>query len=265
MGERGALRALVAARERAGSGSTRREFAGPNQEVGMKNKYWRMLLAIGVIATFLVGCQSSNQTEETQPTSAEQSAAGGKASKSRSAESKTAGPVMVTVPAGTALEVRLVDAIGSGTAETGTGFEATLASPIVVGGKEVAAVGSSVKGEVTNAVSSGRLSKPAELSLTLTSLTPKGGKEVAITTSTWSMKGESHKKRNTEMIGGGAAAGALIGAITGGKKGAAIGAGIGAGGGTGVAAATGKKEITLPSETKLSFKLSEAVSLPAPM
>ena len=110
-------------------------------------------------------------------------------------------------------------------------------------------------------VSSGRLSKPAEISLALTSLTPKGGREVSISTETWSMQGQSHKKRDIEMIGGGAAAGALIGALTGGKKGAAIGAGVGGGGGTGVAAATGKKEIVLPPEAKLPFKLSQPVTL----
>jgi hypothetical protein len=115
-------------------------------------------------------------------------------------------------------------------------------------------------GKVTRVVSSGRLKTPAELSLTLTSLKPKEGSEVALATSPWSMKGESHKKRDIEMIGGGAAAGALIGALAGGKKGAAIGGAVGAGGGTGVAAATGKKEIHLPSETKLRFTLTEPVS-----
>jgi hypothetical protein len=218
-----------------------------------------MALAIGVLAAFLAGCQSSNQPGQTETAGGTQPASSGKAEQ-RSSKTE---PASVTIPAGTTLEVRLVDAIDTGTVDAGASFEGTLAAPISVNGKEVAAAGSSVTGKVTNAVSSGRLSKPAALSLTLTSLTPKGGKEVAITTSTWSAAGESHKKRNTEFIGGGAAAGALIGAIAGGKKGAAIGAGLGAGGGTGAAAYTGKKEIHLPAETKLDFKLSEAVSLAA--
>jgi len=86
---------------------------------------------------------------------------------------------------------------------------------------------------------------------------------VAITTDTWNEKGESHKKRNVEMIGGGTAGGGLIGALAGGKKGAGIGALVGAGGGTAVAAGTGKKEIRLASEAKLSFTLSSPVTLPA--
>ena len=76
------------------------------------------------------------------------------------------------------------------------------------------------------------------------------------------MKAQSHKKRDIEMMGGGAVGGALIGALAGGKKGAAIGTLVGGGGGTAVAAGTGKKEIRLQSETKLSFKLSEAITLP---
>jgi hypothetical protein len=53
----------------------------------------------------------------------------------------------------------------------------------------------------------------------------------------------------------------VIGALTGGKKGAAIGGAVGAGGGTGVAAATGKKEIRLAPETKLTFKLASPVTV----
>jgi len=155
----------------------------------------------------------------------------------------------------------LLDAIDTGTTSAGTEFEGTLAAALVARGVEVAPVGSKVAGKVTNAVSSGRLKRPAELALALTSFTTRDGERVEVSTETWSMKGESHKKRNIEMIGGGAAAGALIGALAGGKKGAAIGGAVGAGGGTGVAAATGKKEIRLATETKLTFKLSAPVTV----
>ncbi len=230
---------------------------------------WRRVFVIGMLAAFLAGCQSSNQPDQTSETQPAAGAEAGGAKKASSKEKRAgsggeksaAQPQTFTLPAGTPVEVRLVDALSSATAEAGSTFEATLASPLSVNGVEVAAVGSSVTGKVTNAVSSGRLSKPAALSLTLTSLTPKGGTEVALTTSTWSAAGESHKKRNAEFIGGGAAAGALIGALAGGKKGALIGGAAGAGGGTGAAAYTGKKEISLPAETKLEFKLGDAVTI----
>lgn len=234
----------------------------------MMKPSWRRVLVIGMLAAFLAGCQSSNQpdqSETAQPAAGGEAAGGKKASsgklEKRASEKAAAQPQTVTIPAGTTLEVRLVNALNTATAEAGGTFEGTLAAPISVNGVEVAAIGSSVTGKITDAVSSGRLSKPAALSLTLTSLTPKGGTEVAISTSTWSAAGESHKKRNAEFIGGGAAAGALIGAIAGGKKGALIGGAAGAGGGTGAAAYTGKKEISLPAETKLDFKLTDAVNI----
>jgi FlaG/FlaF family flagellin (archaellin) len=232
-------------------------------------------LIIGMMVVLLFGCQSApqNQPAETStPQKTDQSAkkaTGSQGSSSKMSSSAgnpvtlTPRPTSVTVPAGTTLSIRLVEGIDTGTTPEGSSFEGTLAGPLMVSGTEVAAVGSSVTGKVTNVVSSGRLSKPAELSLTLTSLTPNGGGHVAISTNTWSMKGESHKKRDIEMMGGGAAAGAVIGAIAGGKKGAAIGTLVGGGGGTAVAAETGKKEIRLPSETKLSFTLSQAITLPA--
>lgn len=227
----------------------------------MKKRLTWTALAAFLLAILLVGCQTgTEQTATTEPGTESQTATG-VSGKGRAAKKAEAEVVNVTVPAGTELAVRLVQAIDTGTATAGATFEGTLASALVAEGTEVAPVGSAVSGKVTNVVSSGRLNRPAELSLVLTSLTVKGGEQLDISTSAWSVKGESHKKRNIEMIGGGAAAGALIGALAGGKKGAAIGGAVGAGGGTGVAAATGKKEITLAPETKLSFKLASPLTV----
>ena len=63
------------------------------------------------------------------------------------------------------------------------------------------------------------------------------------------------------MIGGGGAAGALIGGLAGGGKGAAIGAALGAGAGTGGAGLTGNREILLPAETPVSFKLLDPLEI----
>ena len=218
----------------------------------IRNKW--AAFVVWVLAVLLLGCRSGTETQQT-----ETPAAGGE----KEAPKEAPKPETVTIPAGTALSVRLVQGMDSGKTTQGAAFEGTLASSLVVRGVDVAPVGSTVTGKVSHVVSAGRLNRPAELSLVLTSLTPKGGEKVKISTRAWSMKGQSHKKRNIEMIGGGGGAGALIGAIAGGKKGAAIGAAVGAGAGTGAAAATGKKEIVLAPETKLTFKLSAAVTLPA--
>ena len=162
-----------------------------------------------------------------------------------------------TIPAGTRVTVRLGSGINSGSASSGQSFDATLARDLVVNGKTLAKAGSPARGKVTYAKSSGRLHDPGELSLRLTSV-QVNGKSVPLSTSAFHAKGKSHTKSNLTKIGGGAAAGALIGGLAGGGKGALIGTAIGAGAGTGVAAATGKEEAKVPSESVLSFTTTAA-------
>ncbi len=233
----------------------------------MKMKGRLITPVIWVLAVLLVGCQRGNQESSQQSTEqpAEQStskeARAKRGALTHRAPRAETHMETVTVPTGTALPIRLTEGIDTGRTTAGTEFEGTLADALVVNGVEVAPVGSRVTGKVTNVVSSGRLNRPAELSLVLTSLTPQGGRQTEISTDAWSMKGKSHKKRDIEMIGGGAGVGAVIGALAGKGKGAAIGSAVGAGAGTAGAAITGKKEIVLAPETKLTFTLSAPVIL----
>jgi hypothetical protein len=68
-------------------------------------------------------------------------------------------------------------------------------------------------------------------------------------------------KRTGEYVGGGALAGAVIGAIAGGGKGAAIGAVLGGAGGAGAQVLTKGRQINVPAETVLNFKLDQPVYL----
>ena len=165
-----------------------------------------------------------------------------------------------TVPAGSTITVRVGSEISSGSAKVGDRFDATLTRNLVVNGKTLAKAGTPARGKVTSAKSSGRLHAPGELAVRLTSV-QVNGKMVPISTRSHSVKGKSHTKSNATKIGGGAAAGALIGALAGGGKGAAIGAAAGAGAGTAGAAATGKKDIEYPAETRLSFTTRTAVAI----
>jgi len=55
--------------------------------------------------------------------------------------------------------------------------------------------------------------------------------------------------------------GALIGGLAGGGKGAGIGALAGGGAGAGGAAFTGNKDVVLPAESALSFKLEQPIEV----
>jgi hypothetical protein len=241
-------------------------------EESLNTKRAIQTLIIAFTLAVMVGCQSAtNQADNSEPAQ-ESAAASDQAAqpsplKHRRASSQSgehaqaaAAPKTVTVPAGTSIHVRLSTGLNTGTTAAGSAFSGTLTEPLTVNGVTVAPQGSSVGGRVTDVVSSGRLKRPAEISLMLTSVTPTGSQPVSVSTQTWSVSGKSHKKRNILMGGGGAGVGALIGAVAGGGKGAAIGGLAGAAGGTGMAYATGKKEISLPAETAMTFKLTAPAS-----
>jgi hypothetical protein len=68
-------------------------------------------------------------------------------------------------------------------------------------------------------------------------------------------------KRTGVYVGGGALAGTLIGAIAGGGKGAAIGAIAGGAAGAGAQVLTKGKDLSVPAETKLDFRINRDLSL----
>src|SRR5882762_5399523 len=160
--------------------------------------------------------------------------------------------VSASIPAGTSVQVRIIEKLSSETANVGQVFHGSLAVPVVANGRTVFPKGANVTGEVVNVERSGRLSTPGELHLSLRTIRT-GSRTYAVSMRTVIIKGESHTKSNVTKIGGGTAMGALIGAIAGGGKGAAIGAGVGAAAGTGAAAATGKKPAEVESETVLAW------------
>jgi len=68
-------------------------------------------------------------------------------------------------------------------------------------------------------------------------------------------------RRTGEYVGGGAVLGTLLGAIAGGGKGTAIGALAGAAGGGAAQVLTRGKEVRVPAETQLTFRLDRPLQL----
>jgi hypothetical protein len=74
-------------------------------------------------------------------------------------------------------------------------------------------------------------------------------------------EGLGKNKRTATMVGGGALLGTLIGAVAGGAKGAVVGAAVGAAGGAATQVATKGKEVRVPAESQLTFKLDDPIML----
>lgn len=169
-------------------------------------------------------------------------------------------PITVTIPEGTVVSVRTIDAIDSKTSSAGETFQASLDAPVVVGDQVVLPKGLNARLKIVDASSAGRFKGSSELTVSLDTITYQG-KTYSFASSDVQEKGASRGKRSAEVIGGAAALGALIGGLAGGGKGAAIGAGVGAGGGTAVQASTHGQQVKIPSESKLDFTLHSPVDI----
>jgi len=168
----------------------------------------------------------------------------------------------LSLPAGTPVRVRLAEAIDTRRNRAGDKFTASLDEPLVAGDRVVVPKGTSFFGHVTRSRSSGRFRGRAILSLKLDSFELNGQTHDIQSTSS-ARASAGHKKHHFLWIGGGSGGGAAIGAIAGGGTGALIGAGAGAAAGTIGSAITGKRQVSLPAETAVTFTLQAPVDIGA--
>lgn len=167
----------------------------------------------------------------------------------------------VTVPAGTRILIRTVDAIDSTKQKTGFRFTANLETNLQAEDKVVAPRGSTVYGRLAQASSAGRMKGSSQLTLELSDIVINGT-AYPLLTSSYEVKGKGEGGSTAKKVVGGAGLGALVGGLAGGGKGAGIGAAAGAAGGTAIAAAKKGEQLQIPSESLLEFRLQQPVSLP---
>ncbi len=170
-----------------------------------------------------------------------------------------------TLPSGTELAVRTSEEIDSTTAAANQTFSAVVEHDIVGDSNRVIVPAGSHSVLVVRAVSSGGATGSPEMVLDLQSITV-GGRRYLVSTEDLAEDtgtGIGKNKRTAETVGGGAALGTLIGAIAGGAKGAAIGVLVGAAGGAGVQVLTRGRDVRVPAETVLQFRLDKTVTLQA--
>lgn len=213
-----------------------------------------------VAAAFLLalsGCnKSGTQTASNSNPNADSSNPSSTASTPESASANQP----IVIPAGKTLTITLDQSVGTKINQDGDRFDASLAEPVTVDGNQVLPTGTRATGTVVRAHEAGRVKGGALLELTLDSISVNGQK-YSIETSEFEDARKGRGKRTGIGAGAGAAFGAAVGAIAGGGKGAAIGALAGGGAGTAGAAFTGKRDITLPAETRLHFKLAKQVTI----
>jgi hypothetical protein len=164
------------------------------------------------------------------------------------------------LPPGTAVRVRLQESLNTKRNRAGDRFSATLDGPLLVNGRVAVPRGTRFEGRVVRSSESGRFKGRAALALRLDSFR-LNGVTYDVNTSRPLSVSAGHKKRNWLWIAGGSGAGAAIGAVAGGGAGALIGAGAGAAAGAVGAAVTGKRHVSLPVESRVTFTLQSTVAV----
>ncbi len=170
-------------------------------------------------------------------------------------------PKTATIPAGTLVSVRIDERLSSETHKAGDTFRATLDQPLVVDGFVLAERGARAEGRIVESDAGGRVRGLSRLSLELVRLNTSDGQRVKVATQSFAKEGEQNRKKDAVKVGAAAGIGAAIGAIAGGGKGAAIGAAAGGAAGAGGVMATRGSAAEVVPETRVSFKLSEAVTV----
>jgi len=161
----------------------------------------------------------------------------------------------LTIPAGTMLNVRMIDSISSDVNHAGQIFRGSLDSPVIVGNRTVLPKGATVHVKLVSARSAGRVKGRSELALQLDSIVLRG-RLYPISSRIVDFRGKSESKKSLKNAGVGAAVGGGLGALLGGGSGAAVGAGLGAGTGVAVNAANPGQQVRIGTESLLRFRLS---------
>ena len=164
------------------------------------------------------------------------------------------------VPSGSEIKLRTDENITATPSNAGHTYSASVSQDVTdSNGKVIIPKGSRATLMATKGASAN------EVELGLKSLTVNGHKYTvasdAIAKSGGGKEGVGKNKRTAKYVGGGALAGTLIGAIAGGGKGAAIGALAGGAAGAGAQTLTKGKEIKIPAESEMTFRLNQDLAL----
>ena len=194
------------------------------------------------------------------PSSAASSSAPPSSSSSSTSTASTRPAGTVEIPVGTEIDVRLQNALNSGTNQVEDRFEATTLVDVGVNSRVVIPAGSLMRGVITQVEPATRTNRTARMTVSFDQVTVNGQAYAIRGTVSQAIEG-SGIKGETARIGTGAGVGAVIGGLLGGFKGALAGILIGGGG---TIAATEGKEVQLPQGTVLRVRLDSPAYIAPP-
>jgi hypothetical protein len=169
----------------------------------------------------------------------------------------------VNIPAGSTLAIRINQRISVKTTPAGSRFDGEVVEPWVdANGHVVLPRGTPVGGVVDESHKRGHFKGRSILELRLTSLT-LNGTEYPVDTHDLTRTKKGKGKRSAAFIGGGTGLGMLIGGVASGGTGLVIGGLAGAGAGTALGGLTGNRDIEIPSESIVRFRLANDLTLQA--
>jgi hypothetical protein len=169
----------------------------------------------------------------------------------------------LTVPSGTELAVRVNERIDVKHAVAGEHFSGEIVEPVMLNGQAVIPRGTPVHGRIDEAHRRGHFKGASVLELRLVSMT-LNGYEYGLDTHDTVREKKGKGKRTAGFVGGLTGAGMLIGGIASGGVGLAIGAASGAGAGTLLAGTTGNRDIVIPAESIVHFRLADQLVVQNP-
>jgi len=168
---------------------------------------------------------------------------------------------VTALPVNTIVAIRTIDLIDSNARASDREYAASLDDPLVIGNVAVAQVGTPAFLRVVQLEQAGAVRGRASLSLRLVAI-EINGQRVALETGDATIGSGSQAARATKAGVGGAIVGGIIGGLLGGNRGAAQGAAAGAAAGVTAAVVAGQR-VQVPAETRLSFTLTQTVSIQA--
>jgi len=166
-------------------------------------------------------------------------------------------PVNATIPAGTTLAIRIDQRISVKNSRAGDTFTGEIVDPVLAADNSVLVPkGALVGGVVDVSHRRGHFKGRSMLELRLTSLTVNGT-QYPLETRDLARTKKGKGRRSTALIGGGAGLGMLVGGLASGGTGLVVGGLVGGGAGTAVAGLTGNRDIDIPAESIVHFKLAD--------